>query len=186
MRCLAALTLIGLAVVTTGPPVFGRHNFSILEVERQLVTAGMDIPISGFSYTDTVFVRFGSPDGPILAEFEPTENDIVEGVIKIPTDVAPGQYVLYALQQDPEGAPSRLPGQAAVTVVGPGGPPLDSDFAEGFEREARPEDLTAQGDLSSGAFFGIVLVTIAALSLVMMAISRLTLRRRSPLVAQRP
>ncbi len=157
-------------------PAAARHNFSMLEVDRQELSAGEEVGLSGFSYTDTVYIRFGSTDGQILAELRPSEDDIIEGTAQIPVGTPAGRYVLYAVQQDAEGKPSRFPGQASVTVVEPGGPPLG--LATGFEIEARPEDPIEATPFSIGDFLTLALATIGALNLLTAAFYALFIRRR--------
>lgn len=170
------LSLVVLIVASVQMPASARHNFSMLEVDRQEMAAGEEVGLSGFSYTDTAYIRFGSADGQILAELQPSEDDIIEGTAQIPVGAPAGRYVLYAVQQDAQGKPSRFPGQASVTVVEPGGPPLG--LATGFEIEARPEDLIESAPFSIGDFLTLALATIGALSLLTAAFYGLFIRRR--------
>lgn len=165
-------------------PASARHNFSMLEVDRQEISAGEEIGVSGFSYTDTVYIRFGSTDGQILAELQPSENDIIKGTAQIPVGTPAGRYVLYAVQQDAEGNPSRFPGQAAVTVVESGGPPLG--LTTGFETEARPVELIQSASFSTGDFLKLALATIGVLSLLTVACYGLLLRQRRSTDEARP
>lgn len=148
----------------------------MLEVDKQEIAAGEEIGVTGFSYTDTVYIRFGSTDGQILAELQPSEDDIIKGTVQVPVGTPAGRYVLYAVQQDAEGNPSRFPGQAAVTVVGPGGPPLG--LTTGFEAEARPVELIQSASFSTGDFLKLALATIGVLSLLTAACYGLLLRQR--------
>ena len=147
----------------------------MLEVDRQELAAGEEVGVSGFSYTDTVYLRFGSTDGPILAELQPSEDDIIKGTARIPAETPAGRYVLYAVQQDAEGNPSRFPGQAAVTVVERGGPPLG--LITGFETEERPVDLIESASFSTADFLKVALATIGVLSLLTATFYGLFLRR---------
>lgn len=156
-------------------PAAARHNFSMLEVDRQELAAGEEVGVSGFSYTDTVYIRFGSTDGEILAELQPSEDDIIKGTAQIPVGTPAGRYVLYAVQQDAEGYPSRFPGQAAVTVVEPGGPPLG--LTTGLEIEERPVELIRSASFSIGDFLKLALATIGVLSLLTATFYRLFLQR---------
>ncbi len=156
----------------------------MLEVDRQEISAGEEIGVSGFSYTDTVYIRFGSTDGQILAELQPSEDDIIKGTAQIPVGTPAGRYVLYAVQQDAEGNPSRFPGQAAVTVVESGGPPLG--LTTGFETEARPVELIQSASFSTGDFLKLALATIGVLSLLTVACYGLLLRQRRSTDEARP
>lgn len=177
-RIRSMLALVVAIIGCAQLPALARHNFSMLEVDRTEVAAGEEIGVSGFSYTDTAYIRFGSTDGPVLAELQPSDDDIIKGTVQIPIGAAAGRYVLYAVQQDAEGKPSRFPGQAALTVVEPGGPPLG--LATGFEMEARPVDLIESPSFSIGDFLTLALATIGALSLLTAALYGLVLQRRNP------
>lgn len=178
------LALVAVIIAYVQVPASARHNFSMLEVDRQQIVAGEEIGVSGFSYTDTTYIRFGSTDGQILTELQPSEEDIIEGTAQIPMGTVAGRYVLYAVQQDAEGKPSRFPGQAAVTVVEAGGPPLG--LTTGFETEARPIELIQADSFSTGDFLQLALATIGALSLFTAAFYGLFLQRRRSTAGARP
>lgn len=144
----ALLVAVGL-LATQGPAALARHNFSMLVAEQQEVAAGDEVAVSGFSYTETAVVRFGAVDGPLLARLEPTDNEDIEGTVRIPPDTAPGRYILFAMHEDAAGEPARFPGQAAVTVVGAGGAPLD--LQTGLELVERPMGLLVQDSVNVGA-----------------------------------
>jgi hypothetical protein len=158
-----------------------RHNFSMLEVADQVVGAGAEVGVSGFSYTATAYIRFGQVDGPVLATLEPSEG-VISGTVRIPESAAAGRYVLYAVQQDEAGKPNRFPGKAALTVVGPGGPPLEAVNAT--EPEVRPAGFVLADPFSLGDFLSIALATVGVMSLLTMAIYRFAWRRRSTPVGQ--
>ena len=157
-------------------PASARHNFSMLDVDRTEVVGGEELGVSGFSYTDTAYIRFGSVDGQVLAELQPSDDDMIKGTVQIPMGTPAGRHVLYAVQQDADGRPSRFPGLAALTVVEPGGPPLG--LATGFETETRPEDLIESAPFSIGDFLTLVLATVGALSLLTAAFYGLFIRRQ--------
>jgi hypothetical protein len=158
-------------------PASARHNFSILEVARQELAAGDIVEVSGFSYTEITFIRLGSTDGQVLAELEPSPDNVIKGNVQIPVGTAAGRSVLYAVQQDAEGNPSRFPGQAAVTIMGPGGPPLG--LPAGFEREARPATLTESDPFSVGEFVRLVLATMGVMGVLTIAFYVLVLQQRN-------
>ena len=168
------LSLVVLIVASVQMPASARHNFSMLEVDRQEIAAGEVVGVSGFSYTDTAYIRFGSIDGQILAELQPSEEDIIKGTAEIPVGTPAGRYVLYAVQQDAEGRPSRFPGQAALTVAAPGGAPLG--VTNGFETETRPADLIESASFSAADFVKLALATVGFLSLLTAAIYALFLQ----------
>lgn len=175
-RVLAMLSLVAVVIAYLQVPASARHNFSMLEVDRQEIMAGEEIGVSGFSYTDTTFIRFGSTDGQILTELQPSEENVIKGTVQIPTGTVAGRHVLYAVQQDAEGKPSRFPGQAAVTVVEAGGPPLS--LTTGLETQARPVELIETDPFSTGDFLQLALATIGALSLLTAAFYGLFLQPR--------
>lgn len=144
-----APVVVALGLLATQAPAFARHNFSMLLAEHQEVAAGEEVAISGFSYTETAVVRFGAVDGPLLARLEPTDNEDIEGTVRIPPDTAPGRYILFAMHEDAAGEPARFPGQAAVTVVSEGGAPLD--LRTGLELVERPMGLLVQNAVNVGA-----------------------------------
>ncbi len=163
-RVPALFVLAAVLIAYMQAPASARHNFSMLEVDRQEIAAGEQIGVSGFSYTDAVYIRFGSTDGQILAELQPSEDDIIKGTAQIPMRTVAGRYVLYAVQQDAGGKPSRFPGQAAVTVVEAGGSPLG--LTTGFETEARTAELIEAAPFSTSDFLKLALATIGVLSLL--------------------
>lgn len=154
----------------------------MLEVASQEVGAGGEVAVSGFSYTATVFIRFGQIDGPVLATLQPTDDDIISGTVRIPEATVSGRYVLYAVQQDEVGKPSRFPGQAALSVVEPGGPPLEP--ATPSAQEIRPPDFSVADELSLGGFLTIVLATFGSASLVTMVSLVIASRQRLGTVAE--
>lgn len=177
VRRVATLLVLVLAIIACMQvPASARHNFSMLEVDRQELAAGDEVGVSGFSYTDTAYIRFGSVNGQILAELQPSDDDMIKGTARIPVGTPAGRYVLYAVQLDAEGEPRRFPGQAAVTVVEPGGPPLG--LTTGFEIEMRPVGLTESASFSIGDFLMLALATIGVLSLLTAAFYQLFLQRR--------
>lgn len=95
-----------------------RHNFSILEATPETASPGETVTVRGFSYTDTAVIRFGSLDGPVLAELEPSQEDIISGEVVIPLDASPSRTLIYAVQESPDGDPTRLPGRAPLTIEG--------------------------------------------------------------------
>ena len=171
----ALLAFVVAIIACMQVPAAARHNFSMLEADRQKLAAGEELAVSGFSYTDTVYIRFGSTDGQILAQLQPSEDDVIKGTAQIPVGTPAGRYVLYAVQQDAEGQPSRFPGQAAVTVVEAGGPPLD--LTNGFEAEERPVELIRSASFSIGDFLKLALASIGVLSLLTATFYRLFLQR---------
>lgn len=173
-RLLAFMAFVAGAMVLSQATASARHNFSMLEVADQEVTAGEEVRVSGFSYTDTVNVRFGEVDGPVLATLEPSDEDIISGMVTIPEEASPGRYVLFAVQQDEEGNLSRIPGQAMLTVAAIGGAPLDPT---GSELEVRPTTLLVADRFSLSTFLAITLATVAVMGVLAMVAYSFAARR---------
>ena len=165
-----------LALVWHGPAA-ARHNFSMLEVSPQQVTSGQEVNVSGFSYTKTAVVRFGALDGPVLARLDPTSNNDISGVVRIPPDTPPGRHILFAMHEDDKGKPTRFPGRAAIIVSGPGGPPLGVDNE--FRLESRPIGVLEQRSVSRRNLLFVAVGTVGGASLVAGIFLVLSARRRS-------
>ena len=158
-------------------PAEARHNFSMLEVSPQQATSGQEVTVSGFSYTKTAVVRFGALDGPVLARLDPTSNNDIRGVVRIPPDTLPGRHILFAMHEDDKGKPTRFPGRAAIIVSGPGGPPLGVD--DDLKVESRPIGVLEQRSVSRGALLFVAVGTAGGASLVAGIFLVLSSRRRS-------
>ncbi len=158
-------------------PAEARHNFSMLEVSPQQATSGQEVTVSGYSYTKTAVVRFGAVDGPVLAALEPTSNNDIRGVVRIPPDAPPGRHILFAMHQDDKGQPTRFPGRAAIIVSGPGGPPRGVN--DELQLEARPSGVLERASISGGNLLLVAAATAGAASLVAGVFLVLSGRRRS-------
>lgn len=165
-----------LALVWHGPAE-ARHNFSMLEVTPQQATSGQEVNVSGFSYTKIAVVRFGTLDGPVLARLDPTANNDISGVVRIPPDTPPGRHVLFAMHEDDRGKPTRFPGRAAIIVSGPGGPPLA--VVDEFKLESRPIGVLEQSSVSRGDLLFAAVGTAGGASLVAGIFLLMSARRRS-------
>lgn len=154
-----------------------RHNFSMLEVSPQQTTSGQEVTVAGFSYTKTAVVRFGALDGPVLARLEPTSNNDIRGVVRIPPEAPPGRHILFAMHEDDKGKPTRFPGRAAIIVSGPGGPPLGVD--DELKVESRPIGVLEQDSVSPGTLLFVAVGTAGGASLVAGIFLVLSARRRS-------
>lgn len=167
---------IVLALVWHGPTE-ARHNFSMLEVSPRQATSGQEVTVSGFSYTKTAVVRFGALDGPVLARLDPTSNNDISGVVRIPPDTPPGRHILFAMHEDDNGKATRFPGRAAIIVSGPGGPPLGVD--DDLKLESRPIGVLEQDSASRGNLLFVAVATAGGASLVTGLFLVLSARRRS-------
>ncbi|MDQ4067955.1 MAG: hypothetical protein M3203_00510 [Actinomycetota bacterium] len=165
-------------VVAMAAPAHGRHNFSMLKVHPEVGMAGADVAVSGFSYpTNTkVSIRFDGLDGPVLAELEPTANQDVVGTVRIPEGTPSGRYVLFAVQYGANGRPNRIPGRAAVTVVGGGGSP--PAVPTGLELERRPHALAGSSGASAGELVLVALGSFGLAAVVSVVLARVAVSRR--------
>ena len=157
-------------------PAAARHNFSMLEVSPQQTTSGQEVTVSGFSFTKTAVVRFGALDGAVLARLEPTSNNDIRGVVRIPPDTPPGRHILFAMHEDDKGKPTRFPGRAAIIVSGPGGPPLGVN--DEFNLESRPIGVLERDSVSLGNLVFVAVAAAGAASLVAGTSLVLSSRRR--------
>ena len=158
-------------------PAEARHNFSMLEVSPQQTTSGQEVTVSGFSYTKTAVVRFGAVNGPVLARLEPTANNDIRGVVRIPPEAPPGRHILFAMHEDDKGKPTRFPGRAAIIVSGPGGPPVGVN--DELTLDSRPIGVLERDDVSRGNLLLVAVGTAGAASLVAGVFLVLSGRRRS-------
>lgn len=178
---LVATLCLALGLVVSAPVAKARHNFSILDVSAAEVSPGDSVSVRGFSYTDTAFIYLGALDGPVLAELQPSDQDIISGDVVIPSNAPPGRTLLYAVQQDSNGAPTRLPGRAALTIKGAG----VSQNQEGpLAVEARPNRFAVRGDGSLATTVMVALATAVFLGGVTTAYLRSSRRRASAQVAR--
>lgn len=158
-------------------PAGARHNFSMLEVSPQQTTSGQDVTVSGYSYPKTAVVRFGALDGPVLARLEPTSNNDIRGIVRIPPDTPPGRHILFAMHEDDKGKPTRFPGRAAIIVSGPGGPP--AGISEALSLEPRPIGVLERDSASRGDLLVVAAATAGAGSLLAGTYLVLLVRRRN-------
>jgi hypothetical protein len=148
----------------------------MLAVSPQQATSGQEVVVSGFSYTKTAVVRFGALDGPVLARLDPTPNNDIRGVVRIPAETKPGRHVLYAMHEDEQGKPTRFPGRAALVVSGPGGAPLG--VADELALEARPVGVLERDSVSQGNLLLVAVATASAGSLLAGVVLVVNGRRR--------
>ena len=178
--------LVPAIAVSLASPALGRHNFSMLKVNPELGVSGAEVAVSGFSYpvNARVSIRFNALDGPVLAELEPNSNQDIAGTVRIPDGTPTGRYVLYAVQYDQAGKVNRIPGRAAMTVVGSVGaaPPA---MPTGLELDARPGDLIRAEGASAGELALVALGALGAAALLTMLVTRIAVSRRPAGASQR-
>jgi len=149
----------------------------MLEVNPQQATSGQEVTVSGYSYTKTAVVRFGALDGPVLARLEPTPNNDIRGIVRIPADARLGRHVLFAMHEDENGKPTRFPGRAAIVVSGSGGPPIGLN--QELELEPRPRGVLERDAVSRENLLLVAVATAGAGSLVAGLALVLSGRRRN-------
>jgi hypothetical protein len=174
---LAALVpIMGLSLAS---PALGRHNFSMLKVNPELGVPGGEVALTGFSYpvNAKVSIRFNGLDGPVLTELEPNSNQDIAGNVRIPDGTPPGRYVLYAVQYDTSGKVNRIPGRAALTIVGPGGGPPPA-VSTGLELDPRPDELVTAEGASAGELALVALGALAIAALLSVVMTRIAVSRR--------
>lgn len=169
--------LVPAVIISLAAPALGRHNFSMLKVNPERAASGTEVSVSGFSYPKDakVLIRFKALDGPVLVELEPDSNDDIAGTVRIPEGTAAGRYVLYAVQYGDDGKPNRIPGRAAVTVVGDGG--TRPAVPTGLELEARPATLARSEVASSGELFLVGLAALGIAALLSVCLTRVVVSR---------
>ena len=129
-----------------------------LQVTPSQVRPGQEVTVygtRGFGFTNPVEVRFNSADGPVLGSFRPANEPYAPfgpGTVRIPEDVTPGAYSLWATQvlSPAEKHIRGIPTRSNITVVGPGGAPVlgaqvgtpGDAGAPGFVREKGPSTLS--------------------------------------------
>lgn len=172
------VVLLPAIAVSLASPALGRHNFSMLKVNPELGVAGAEVAVSGFSYpvNAKVSIRFNALDGPVLAELEPNSNQDIAGTMRIPDGTPSGRYVLYAVQYDAAGKVNRIPGRAAISVVGPGG--ALSAIPTGLELDARPSDLVRAEGAPAGNLVLVALGALGAAALLTLLATRIAVSRR--------
>ena len=179
------VALVPAIAVSLASPALGRHNFSMLKVNPELGTSGAEVAVSGFSYpvNAKVSIRFNALDGPVLAELEPNSNQDIAGTVRIPEGTPTGRYVLYAVQYDAAGKVNRIPGRAAMTVVGPGGAP--AAMPTGLELDPRPSGFVRAEGASAGELTLVALASLGAAALLTLLVTRIAVSRRPAAASER-
>lgn len=184
-RLLAVIVGFALTVMAPLSHARARHNFSTLQVSELTVAAGGKVEVSGFSYTADVFVQLGDVDGLLLAKLTPSSDNIIKATVTIPADTPPGRHVLFALQRDGQGAPSRLPGRAAIIVTGPGAARGAAVEPQTVSIE-RPSAFTSSGGTSVLGFAAVAVGTMAGLAVVTLVAVSVFKRRGAGVAGRQP
>jgi hypothetical protein len=127
----AAAVVGGLGFLILGAvPAFAPH-VAQLQVTPSQVKPGDEVTVygpRGYGRTNPVEIRWDSPNGPVLGTFNPNTESYAQfgpGTVRIPADVRPGTYELWATQVLTPGETyiRGVPARATLQVTGPGGPP---------------------------------------------------------------
>jgi hypothetical protein len=163
-----------------------------LNVSPATVRPGQQVALSGLSYNGSlpIVVRFNAVDGPVLGTFQPDggrfgDPEALTGTVTIPAGTKPGNYVLIAIQPNPDGSLAQVPVRALVTVTADGSPPVVGASVNPPElgRPVGPVVTTSSVDT-----WALVLVGLGAAGVAMFLAGTATLmtsRRRSEPVGAR-
>jgi hypothetical protein len=164
-----------------------------LQVTPAQVKAGQEVTVfgpRGYGRTNPVEIRAGSIDGPILGTFQPNEESYAmwgPGTVKIPENVQPGTYYLFATQTlAPNESHIRgVPARGEVTILGAGGAPVLGAAPEIPLDEQPTIGLLEEEPVSTGSVLLVALgVAGAGLFLAGLAVALASRRREStPAVA---
>lgn len=125
-----------------------------LIVTPQSVAAGGTVAVSGISWNKEfpVVIRFDALDGPVLGTFQPDpDTRRLAGSVTLPTDLAPGNYVLIGTQQSAEGQNAIIPARALVSVEGAGGAPVLGAALTSAGATDRPAGLAVSDPVGTGS-----------------------------------
>jgi hypothetical protein len=163
-----------------------------LNISPATVKPGQEVALSGFSYNGSlpIVVHFNAFDGPVLGTFQPDggrfgDPEALSGKVTIPAGTKPGNYVLIAVQPNPDGSLAQVPVRALVTVTADGSRPVVGAPVNPPElgRSVGPVVTTSSVDT-----WALVLVGLGAAGVAMFVAGTATLmtsRRRPEPVAAR-
>ncbi len=133
MRRVVVLAVCGLVVTTAG--AFACTNISTLNISDSSGRPGSTVLVTGTSFGNSsptgrrttaplpVRIRWNGTDGETLAEVLPDAAGNISASVTIPA-VAPGHYVIFAVQQDADGYHMYgTPARIAYQVLTPDGRP---------------------------------------------------------------
>ena len=159
-----------------------------LQVTPAQVRAGEEVTVfgpRGYGRTNPVEIRAGSIDGPILGTFQPNEELYAmwgPGTVRIPDNVQPGTYHLWATQTlaANETHIRGVPARGEVTIIGAGGAPVLSQAPEVPLDEQPTVGLLEEEPVSTGSVLLVALgVAGAGLFIAGLAVA-FSSRRRPP------
>jgi len=159
----AMLSTLAALVLGVGATAAACANLATLSLSATRGKPGVTITVTGASFVvprastgiapTPVVIRWGSEDGPFLAEADPDRNGSIAATLVIP-DTEPGTYVILATQQTPRRTPGAPPEQPPTLFAEPGTPARTSFEVLGPGAvNVRPTVLTepvgANGELDS-------------------------------------
>ena len=180
--------LVAAFLFASASPSFAPH-VAQLQINPEQAKAGQEVTVfgpRGYGRSNPVEIRFGKVDGTVLGTFQPNEELYAmwgPGAVRLPEDLKPGVYDLFATQRlAPNETHIRgVPARGQVTVLGPGGPPVLGEApAPGFG-EQPTVGLLEQKPVSNGAILLVALgVAGAGLFVAGIGAAISSRRRQSP------
>lgn len=154
----AGALLVSAFLFASATPSFAPH-VAQLQVSPAQAKAGQEVTVfgpRGYARTNPVEIHGGTVDGPLLGTFQPNEELYAlwgPGTIKLPDNLKPGVYALYATQTvTPAETHIRgIPARGEITILAPGGAPVLSAAPPGTFDEQTPVPLLEEKPVSNGA-----------------------------------
>ena len=177
--------LVAAFLLASATPSFAPH-VAQLQVTPSQARAGEEVTVfgpRGYGRTNPVEIRGGSVDGPVLGTFQPNEEAYAmwgPGTVRLPDDVKPGSYFLFATQTlAPNETHIRgVPARGQVTVLGAGGPPVLSEAPTPGLDDQPVVGLLEEKPVSTGAILLVALGVAGAGLFVAGAAAAISSRRR--------
>ena len=184
--------LVSAFLLASASPSFAPH-VAQLQINPEQANAGQEVTVfgpRGYGRSNPVEIRFGTVDGPVLGTFQPNEELYAmwgPGTVRLPDDLKPGVYDLFATQTL---APAEthirgVPARGQITILGPGGPPVLSEAPAPAFDEQPAVRLLEDESVSNGTVLLVALgVAGAGLFVAGMAAAISSRRRQSNPSAQ--
>jgi hypothetical protein len=159
-----------------------------LQVTPAEVQAGQEVTVfgpRGYGRTNPVEIRGGSVDGPVLGTFQPNEEAYAmwgPGTVRIPENVRPGTYYLFATQTlaANETHIRGVPARGEVKVLGAAGAaPVLGEAPETPLAEQPRVELLEEEPVSTGSILLVALGVAGAGLFIAGAAAALSSRRQS-------
>ena len=179
--------LISAFLLTTATPSSAPH-VAQLQVTPAEAQAGQEVTVfgpRGYGRTNPVEIRGGSIDGPVLGTFQPNEELYAmwgPGNVRIPEDVKPGTYYLFASQTlaANETHIRGVPARGEVRILGAAGSaPVLGPAPETPLSEQPRVELLEEEPVGTGAILLVALGVAGAGLFIAGAAAALSTRRRA-------